>query len=420
MSTGTHTPDLFEQRRNFFLSPGTTARGGLIFCILAGVASFGVALYLGQGPRAWASLLLNLYFFYCIGLGGIAFAGMQDVIGASWGRPIMRIHESFASFLPVATGLFVLMFVAIKMHLAGAHEVFKWIADPGIVEPFWGKRDWLKADFMLIRDTAALVAIALLSCWQLKQKLRRDMAFVNGDAAKAADLGRDAQSKLRYWSAPILVAYAILFSLLAFDLLMSLAPLWMSTLWGGWAFSVMMQMVMAALLVAMFALRATPIGQFIRRQQFHDVGKLLHGFTIFFAYITFAHILTYWYGNMPEETEYYIERLHGPWLVLVIVAPILCFVLPLFALIPKTSKWTAGFTLPICALILFAQWLVDIVVVMPEVVEADTWRIPWIEIGGFLGTLGIFLSCIFWFGKRYPMVGVGDPLLADALAGDQH
>ena len=45
---------------------------------------------------------------------------------------------------------------------------------------------------------------------------------------------------------------------------------------------------------------------------------------------------------------------------------------------------------------------------------------PWIEIGAFLGFLGVFLSCIFRFGRRYPMVAIGDPLLAEALADGHH
>jgi hypothetical protein len=413
----THT--LYEQRQSFFLSPSSTARGGLIFCILVGIVAFIGGMYAGDGPRTWGGFLFNLFFFFTIGLGGVAFSGMQDVIGATWGRPIMRLHESFASFLPVGAGLLAIFFICIQMKIGGADKVYKWIDNPAMLDHFWGKRDWLKPGFMMARDMFAAGLILVLAGWQLKNKLGRDMALVRGEKDKAAKLGADVKAKLRYWSAPILVCYAICFSLLAFDLIMSLSPTWFSTLWGGWSFAVMMQTLMASTLLFMFSMRRTHLGQVIKRQQFHDVGKLMHGFTIFWAYLTYAHVLTYWYGNMPEETSYYIHRIQAPWVYLIIGAPILAFVFPLFALIPKASKWTAGFTIPIASIILFAQWLVALVIVIPETTAAESWRFPWIEGGIFLGFLGLFLSCVFWFGKRYPMLSIGDPLLAESLS-DHH
>lgn len=395
-------------------------RGGLIFCVLMGVIAFIGGMAGGEATRTWGSFLFNLFYFFAISLGGIAFAGMQDVIGAKWGRPMMRLHESFASFLPVAAVSFLVFFLAIKLNLLGAGSVYSWIADPSSIEGYWGKRDWLVPEFMLARDILAIGLILFFAFWQLGHKVRRDLAMARGGASGGGRLGQEVQEKLRYWTAPVLIVYAVAFSLLAFDLTMSLAPTWLSTLWGAWAFAAMMHTTMAAILIFMFAMRGTAVGQLLKRQHFHDVGKLLHGFTIFFAYLTYAHIITYWFGNVPEETEYFIHRLHDPWLNLVIAVPFLVFLFPLFALIPKVSKWTSGITLPICVVVLGAQWLISLLVVIPEVVDGKTWGLPWIEVGLFLGFLGIFLSSILWFGKRFPMVGIGDPLLAEALAHSEH
>jgi hypothetical protein len=279
---------------------------------------------------------------------------------------------------------------------------------------FWGKKTWLQPGFMFARDTFFLLAIAYLARWQIKLKVSRDQLLIDGKTEEAQARGLEVQEKLRHWSAPILVAYAVCFSFLCFDLTMSLAWTWFSTLWGGWQFAIMMQTLMASLLLIMFALKKTPMGQLIGRAQFHDVGKMMHGFTIFFAYLTYAHILTYWYGNVPEETEYFLHRLHGPWLGITIVTPILVFVFPLFALIPKASKWTAAFTVPIASVILFAQWLTYLLVVQPELTNGENW-IPWVEVGLFLGMLGLFAMAVFRFGKKHPMIAVADPLLPESL-----
>ena len=181
-----------------------------------------------------------------------------------------------------------------------------------------------------------------------------------------------------------------------------------------------MQSLMAALLLFMYAVKGTAIGQFMHRKQFHDVGKFMHGFTVFFAYLTYAHIITIWYGNMPEETSFFLARLQGPWLGLLYAVFLFAFILPLFALLPKISKWTAALSIPICASILMAQWIVNLLIVMPQVTDGATWTMPWIEVGIFLGILGLFIGSIFRFGRRFPMVPIADPLLHEALAEAAH
>jgi hypothetical protein len=412
--------ELFDQRQSFYLPSTSQSRGAVLLLILIGLVTLGFGLTGETATRTWGALLFNTFFFFALALGGSAFSAMQDVIGAKWGRPIMRIHESFSSFVPVAGAIFVAIILCVKFRIAGAHSLYSWIENPDVIHHFWGKRYWLVENLWVIRDIFAVAVLVALVYWQIGMKTARDRAFVAGNKEQAHKMGETVRDKLRYWSAPILVVYSILFSLLAFDFLMALAPTWFSTLWGGWLFAVMMQTLMATLMITMWALKGTAIGQYIERQQFHDVGKLMHGFTIFFAYLTYAHVLTYWYGNMPEETEYFIHRLHAPWIYIVVIAPLVSFVIPLYGLIPKASKWTKMIAVPIALGILVAQWFTYMLVVMPEVVRDKGLGLPYIELGVFFGVLGLFLASVFAFGRRNPMVAVADPLLHSALADRHH
>jgi hypothetical protein len=421
MANHDHAVDLHAQRKNFYLEFTPTMRGGVILFIFLGLV--GLVIGLNQPPehqpRVWGALLFNAFFFFALSLGGSAFSAMQDVIGAKWGRPVMRIHESFSSFLPIAGFLLVSVMVAAKFSFAGARDVWIWVKDPGFIHHFWGKRDWLSENFWIIRDVVAVLVILLVAHWQIGMKTRRDVAFAEGNP-EAGAMAIKVQETLRYWSAPILVIYALMFSLLGFDMLKSLSPKWFSTLWGGWLFAIMMQTLMATLLLSMWALKGTNIGSIIKRQQFHDVGKLMHGFSVFFAYLTYAHILTYWYGNMPEETEYFIHRLHAPWIYIVIAAPIFSFLIPLYGMIPKASKWTKMIGGSIAVGILVAQWFTYMLVVQAEVVKADNMGLPWVELAMFFGVFGLFALSVFRFGQRIPMVAVGDPLLREALKESAH
>jgi hypothetical protein len=416
-----HHHDLFAQRQNFFIKASNSVRGGVVFCIVIGLVALVAAVASGQWNRIWGAFLFNLFFFFALALGGSAFSAMQDIIGAKWGRPVMRLHESFSSFLPVAGGLFLVFFALIKFRLFHAHEVYSWIVDPSIIHHFFGKRTWLQENPMLIRDALAVIGICGLAHWQIGLKTKRDAAFVEGHKDKAVLLGKEAKDKLRYWSAPLLVSYAILFSLLVFDIMMSLAPTWFSTLFAGWFFAIMMQTLMATLMIMMWVLKDSTIGEFFGKQQFHDVGKLMHGFTVFFAYLTYAHVLTYWYGNVPEETQYFLVRLEKPWIYMVFAIPLLAFVLPLYALIPKASKWTKTIAMPLALIILFAQWHTYMLVVQPEVVKSGAVGfVPWIEAGIFFGVLGLFLMAVLRFAARNPMIPVADPLFKEAIEEAHH
>jgi hypothetical protein len=61
---------------------------------------------------------------------------------------------------------------------------------------------------------------------------------------------------------------------------------------------------------------------------------------------------------------------------------------------------------------------------MPEVVSPENFLrpfpIPFVEIGLFLGMLGLFVGTFISFARRFPMLPVADPLLAVAIYGDHH
>ena len=279
-----------------------------------------------------------------------------------------------------------------------------------------GKTVWLQPDFMLIRDTFALLIMLWLVKWHMNKTLKRDHLLIDGHIKEAKAEAKESQEKLRYWSAPILCAHSLCFSLICIDLTMSLTPTWFSTLWGGWSFSILMQALMAFILLLMFFLKKTELGKLFGRAQFLDIVKLLFGFTVFFAYLTFAHVLTYWYTNIPEETSYFLTRLEKPWLYFVIAAPVLSFIIPFFFLIPKASKITFAIAVPVSLIVLLAQWLNYYLIVMPEVITPKTLDFPWLELGGFVGFLGLFLFNFLAFAKKNPMVSLSDPLLIDSFS----
>lgn len=84
-------------------------------------------------------------------------------------------------------------------------------------------------------------------------------------------------------------------------------------------------------------------------------------------------------------------------------------------LIPKISKWNAALTLPVAFVVILAQWLNYFLVVMPEVTNPGELFFPWLELGGFVGFLGLFLFSVTLFTKKVPLLNISDPLLVKSL-----
>lgn len=411
--------DVYAKRNSFFLTPSPLISGLSWVFLAVGILGIGYGVSDGEitAKHIWGAILFNLFFFFSLGLGGMGFAAIQDVIGANWARPIKRIMESFSRFLFVALGIFLVFLFCAAFDLLGAGSVYSWIKDPAVVEHFYGKNIWLQKNFWLVRNIFIVIAIGLAARWQLSMVLPRDHELITGDKAKAEAMAHESKFKLKLWSSLVLLVYGVGLTFFGMDLIMSLSPLWFSTLFGGWQLAVAFQSLMAVLLIIMFMFKGTDIGSVIGQQQFHDVGKLMYGFSCFFAYLTFAHILTYWYGNVPEETEYFLHRLHEPYLSMVVYIPFVSFVIPLYLFMFKAAKWTGAIAIPMALIVLSGLWLANLVLVMPEVSTPEQFGSGILEFAVFLGFLGLFARCVFWFGKDHPMVGVADPLLADALRG---
>ncbi len=414
------TLDAIKDKQSLYIKASPAVTYGAFAAIGVGVVVAAAGFGTGQGTRVWGAYLFNLFFFFALSFGAMALAAITDVIGATWNRPIRRIQEGFGSFLPVAAVLFLVFFAATALNLGHGKDVYSWIAKPESIAHFRGKNGWLKPGLFYARCAFLLLGFTYLAVWQLRLSTGRDQLWVDGKDAEAHEKGEEVRVKTRFWSAPILIFFGVGFTFFVFDVTMSLAPTWFSTLWGGWHFAVMMQTLMASLLITSFILKGnTFLGDYIKRQQLHDLGKLMHGFTVFFAYLTYAHVLTYWYGNMPEETSYFIARLERPWLYFVFAIPLLGFVFPLYSLIFKASKWTSYIAIPIAGTILFAQWCTYLLIVMPQTTPTIA-PFPWVEVGLFVGMAGAFVSTFLVFAKRHPMLPIADPLLAQALDDGHH
>lgn len=378
----------------------------------AALAVVGLGLFafllMGDDPaRAWRMYHINFLFFTGVSMGGVIFAATQKIVKGHWSGPIIRFAEASVAFLPISLICFLILFL-------GKHHLFPWIEHP---TPARG--NWLTVGWVFWRDLFALLVVFTLAIVFVWHDIKPDVAelkeYVTGWRRRLYERIAGTYSgspedlaKIEHrvhWLAPLLcLAYAYLFTLLGFDLIMSLAPYWLSNLFGAFFFmgAFLTGLTMLGLMMVYWRHRLG-MHELIGKYQFHDLGKLIFGFSIFWAYLMFSQLLVIWYGNLREETSFVFFRIWGDWQPLAIAVGLMVFVIPFWGLIwIKTKITPLTFTL-FTTISLAGVWLERYLLVQPSLIERPVgFGLP--EFGITAGFLGLFLLAYGTFARSLPMV----------------
>lgn len=352
---------------------------GSAVAVCLGIASFGVAVTRSAAPRAWEAFLVNLLFWLGIAQGGVVVSASLYLTQARWGgASVYRLAEAFVGFLPLGMLLFWVL-------LPGRALLFPWVR-----HPLPEKAAWLNVPFLFGRNGAGLLIMTALSLWFVRASRRAD-AVAWAEAADNIELPPRLIRRL----APVLaLTYTAVYSILAFDLVMSLSPVWYSTLFGAYFFAGAFWSALAAMgALASMGWRPQPRNGTDDRRTLHDIGKLVFGFSIFWAYLLWSQYLPIWYAGLPEETFFVVQRVHRmPWGVLAWSVLVLIWIVPFVGLMSRRAKRTPRVLGTVCVLGLIGMWLERYVLVTPSL---SATRIPfgWVELAITAGFAGAFVLC---------------------------
>ncbi len=400
-ATAVSRTDLARKARQFPAASFTLA-GGLLAAL--GAAAFLWVLARGGDARAWQSWHVNFMFWTGLAQGLVVFAATQKLAKGHWSGVVIRLAEAAVAFLVVSLALYLGLIV-------GRTYIFSWLHEP---RPDIGS--WLTAKFFFLRNGAIYVLLTWLS-WRF---VRHDMAPDIHELADGRPAGRlEGRDTIAREAAVLIVAYAFGYSLLAFDLMMSLAHKWVSNLFGAFYFMGSFLAALMALAVLTIAVRRRMglDGLFSTKQQ-HDLGKLCFGFTVFWAYLMWSQFLVIWYGNLPEETFYIFYRLIGPWRPIGVAVFLLVFVAPFIGLLGVRPKKHAPTFVVFALTSLAGIWLERYLEIVPSINRGagPALGVPELGVTALFG--GLFLLSLGWFGARYPMLS--PRLAADTVEREQH
>jgi hypothetical protein len=381
--------------------------------VVGGIALVVSVLLIKQDPDTFFRTYLMSYMLILgITLGSLGLLMLQHLTSGQWGIIIRRPLESATRTLPLLAVLFLPIFLFGMNSLYGA-----WLDPKRVEEEPLSKMQvsWLTQGGYRIR--AVLYFIVWIGLMVAFNYLSRQQDVNREDRA--------LRRRLKLFAGPGIILYVFAMSFAAIDWVMSITPHWASTIYGflfvaGQLISSMAMMVVVVVMLA----KNGPLTGILHKRHLWQFGGLLFAFNMLWAYFSFSQLLIVWSGNLPEEISFYRSRLYGSWGGVAIVVLIFHFFVPFFLLLSKDLKRNMRM-LPKVAMWMIFMRLVDLYwLTQPEFMRgAFAFPKPLdivLPIALPIALLGIWLGFFAWNLKREPLLPLGDPHLAEAIASHEH
>jgi hypothetical protein len=383
---------------------GRTTRwlGAAVVAAVVGIAG---SLVLASGrDHGWDYLLqtylVSFAFFLSLSLGGLFFVMLQHVTRAGWSVVVRRIAEA------IATNVWLMAVLAVPIVL-GIEHLYHW-AHPGAADHdplIAAKVGFLNSSFFVVRLVVYFIIWSALAWF-----------FYSTSRAQDSSGDPTLTRRMEVLAAPGIVLFALTVNFAAFDLLMSLDPHWFSTIFGVYYFSASVLLFFAVMPKILVGLQMQGLlKRAVTVEHYHDIGKFMFAFTVFWAYIAFSQYMLIWYGNIPEETAWFLKRQTGDWTAVSLALLFGHFVLPFLLLISRHVK-RRPFPLAVIGVFVAVMCWVDMYwLVIPEF-SREVARFGLIDLLVYLGIGGVYATVVLWRLSRASLVPERDPRLAESLA----
>jgi hypothetical protein len=225
---------------------------------------------------------------------------------------------------------------------------------------------------------------------------------------------------LKPLSGPGIVVYALTMTAAVIYWVMSMDPTWYSSVYGllflvGQGYSVLA----LSIIVAISLSRYEPFATLLRQTEQHDLGKMTFAFVMLNIYLAFGQFLIIWSGNLPEEINWYLDRIRGHWGIIITLDFIFHWVIPFSLLLSRDIKRNKKRLVRVCQWMIFAKafdlfWLIE-----PNFKDAArNLHFSW----GILQYVAVPVAMVsFWFAyysaqlKSRPLVQTNDPHLTEIM-----
>lgn len=346
-------------------------------------------------------------------LGAMFWVMAFHLTGAGWSVTVRRQFENVMKLTP-AVALMVVPVLVIEYLTHG--KLFSWMSNgPGGVaegDILAGKKAaFLNPTFFFIRAAIYFVIWTYLA---------RRLWWYSTEQDRTGD--KWLSNRARFTSSWGMPLFALSTAFAAFDWLMSMDYRFFSTMWGVYFFAGAVFSSVPLVVLILARLRAAgKLRGLVTEEHLHDLGKLMFGFTVFWAYIAFGQYFLIWYANIPEETAFYLARKSHGWENFTVFLVVGHFILPFYILLWRFMRRGMGVLAIMAVWAIFMQviditWIVrPFVYAGPEFADKVQVGKVWLDAAGIIGVLGVFLGLVIRQVVSGPLIPGRDPRLPEAL-----
>ncbi|MCU1244143.1 MAG: hypothetical protein JWN02_53 [Acidobacteria bacterium] len=346
----------------------------------------------------YRAYLPSWMFWFQIAAGCLGVLCLQYVTGGEWGILIRRPLAAAARTM----WLLAILFLPI---IIGAHALYPWL-DPNLVrahEALQAKSGFLNFNFWVAR-TIFYFLIWIFWAWRLRVL---SLSF-------AETRSPETELTRRKMSAAGLLMFVLTMTFCSVDWIMSLEPLWYSTMYG---INFLVGAGLSAFAFVTFfltRLAQTPaMGRILRPSHLRDLGNLMLAFVMFWAYTAFSEYLLMWYANLREEIPHYLVRQSGIWGVLALLVIVFHFFLPFGMLLMRAIKDRAGTIAIVTVIVLAIRYVATYWLIGPSYYEH--FRYSWIGLTSLVGIGGLWLWAFITQLKGQSIIPVHETWVEEAI-----
>lgn len=379
-------PELAGRQRTFLLA-------GAAGLVLSGVG------YATNPEQFFTSYLMGYMLVLGLSLGALAFTMIHQLSGGAWGVVARQSLGAATRVLPYLTILFLPV-------VLGIHNLYEWSHEDVVAgDPILQHKSvWLNQTLWIAR------AAIYFAVWN-------GLAFLLNKWSKAQDETGDPAIPLRMQrlSGGGLLLFALTMTLASFDWLMSRDPHWFSTIYGA---LVMVGQGLSTLafqiIILVYLAKRKPMSEALTTTYLHDLANLMFALTVVWAYFSFSQYLIIWSGNLPEEIEWYLHRMHGGWQTIGVALTIVHFAAPFFLLLMRGIKRNPTLVTKVAMWLIFARLLDLFWLIAPET-HHDGLVISWMDLVIPATLFALWVGLYMQQLRTRALLPIHDPQFQEAL-----
>ncbi|HEV2136404.1 MAG TPA: hypothetical protein VGR47_19430 [Terracidiphilus sp.] len=217
-----------------------------------------------------------------------------------------------------------------------------------------------------------------------------------------------------------ILVYAVTMTACSIYWIMSMDVKWFSTVYGLlFLVEQGFQVLAFGIIVSLALSKAEPFKTILRQTEQHDLGKLAFAFVMLNIYLNFGQWIIIWSGNLPNEINWYLDRIRGHWGIIITLDFIFHWLIPFTMLLSRDLKRNKKRLTRVCQFMIFAVAFNQFWLIEPSFKDAArnlhfSWGI--LQYAALPVAMTAFWVAYFCIElKKRPLVQTNDPHLEEIL-----